>query len=153
MPVERSQTYIARRRPVEMKARRVDEQQVIETWEGPRTAFPGDYVMTGTQDEHWPVSGAKFETLYDVLGPADSPADSPAEDGLNLRVRKKPLEVSVYQVYRPLTFQVGGEDFHADTGYFIVRYAEGNYAPCEPGVFFETFEVLRPALPEEDFSL
>ncbi len=145
MSAERSRTYIARRRPVEMMARRVDEQQVIETWEGPRTAYPGDFVMTGTQNEHWPVAGAKFETLYDVLGPA--------EDGINQRVRKKPLEVAVYQTYRPLTFQVGGEDFQAGLGYFIVRYEEGNYAPCEPGVFFETFELLRPAQPEEGFSL
>jgi len=145
MPAERSQTYIARRRPIEMMARRVDEQEVIETWEGPRTAFPGDFVMTGTQDEHWPVAGAKFEALYDVLGPA--------EDGIHQRVRKRSMEVAVYQVYRPLVFQVAGEDFHADIGYFIARYEDGNYAPCEPGVFFETFEIIRPALPEEEFSL
>ncbi len=38
--LERSKTYIARRKPIIMMAERVTEQQVIETWEGSRTAIP-----------------------------------------------------------------------------------------------------------------
>jgi len=143
--MERSPTYIARRRPIEMLAEPVETEQMVETWEGPRTAHPGDYIMTGVQGENWPFPGADFDKSYEVLGPA--------EDGVQLRVRKKILELPVFQTYRPLVYQVRGEDFKVATGYFIIRYDYDNLYPCEPEVFFETFEVVRPARPEEDFTL
>ncbi len=142
---ERSRTYIARRRPVELVAEPVREQRVIDTWEGPRTAQPGDYVMTGVRGERWPVPGREFERLYDILGPT--------EDGSALRVRKKTVEVPFFQTYRPLDFEIRGENFHAETGYFIISYGEEAMYPCEPGVFFETFEILRPAEEDEEFDV
>jgi hypothetical protein len=141
----RSQTYIARRRPVELAARRSTTEEMVETWEGPRTAYPGDYVITGVKGEQWPVLAAEFEKLYDVASPPD-------EEG-NLRVRKKIFDVATYQTYQPITFTVQDEEFHADTGYFIISYGEDARYPCEPGVFFETFEILRQADEDEAFDV
>ncbi|MBN1965147.1 MAG: hypothetical protein JW910_10910 [Anaerolineae bacterium] len=141
---ERSTTYIARRRPIEMLAEPVATQCVVDTWEGPRTAYPGDFIMTGVKGEHWPVPGAGFDELYEVLGPV--------EDGPQLRVRKRVMELRTFQTYEPLRFRVHGEDFHAETGYFIVAYEDGSCYPCEPNVFFETFQIVRQAGEELDIS-
>ena len=144
---ERSRTYIARRRPIEMEAELVSEEQVVETWEGPRTAYPGDYIMTGVRGERWPVPGGEFDKLYDILGPVEDKENT-------FRVRKKAMEVAVFQTYEPITFRIRGEDFHADAGYFIISYGdEDSRYPCEPSVFFEAFEVIRPADEDEDFSV
>lgn len=128
-----------------MAARKAASKEVIETWEGPRTAHPGDYVITGVKGEQWPVLAAEFDKLYDIASPPD-------ENG-NLRVRKKVFEVATYQTYQPITFSIRGEDFHADTGYFIISYGEDARYPCEPGVFFETFEILRTAEEDEAFDV
>lgn len=143
--LERSKTYIARRKPIIMMAERVTEQQVIETWEGARTAYPGDYIMTGVEGERWPVAAESFAQLYDVL--------EESTGGRTLRVRKKVRYVPVYQTYRALDFEIRDENFHAEPGYFIVYYGEGDIYPCAPDVFFETFDLIRPARPDEEFEL
>lgn len=141
---DRSPTYIARRKPVELRAEPVTEEHVVDTWEGPRTAFVGDYIMTGVKGERWPVPGEDFPRLYEVVEAHDDGA---------LTVRKRQMELAVYQTYRPLTFRIRDEDFYAETGYFIVSYDEEDRYPCAPDVFFETFEVLRPATEEEHFQV
>lgn len=142
----RSQTYIARRKPLELRAEPVTAQCVIDTWEGPRTAFPGDYVMTGVENERWPVPGAQFEELYEVLGPTQP-------GGPQLRVRKRIMELPVYQTYQPFNYVVRGEKFTVEPGYFIISYGEDDRFPCEPAVFFKTFEIIRLAEPEEEFDI
>jgi hypothetical protein len=137
----RSRTYIARKKPVELYALRVRQEQVIDTWEGTRTAFVGDYLMTGIQGEHWPVPGDKFEELYDII-------EQKTDD--TLKVRKRIMEVPVCQIYHDLTFSGNGEDFNAHTGDFIIAYSDGSCYPCVPDVFFETFEIIRPATPAEE---
>lgn len=141
----RSKTYIACRRPIILTAERVFEQQTIETWEGRRTAYPGDFVMTGTEGEHWPVTAESFDRLYDIIAQDD--------DGRTVRVQKKPLNVPCYQVYQPIDFIIRAEPFHAEAGYFLIYYSADDIYPCAPDVFFDTFELLRPAEAAEDFDV
>ncbi len=142
----RSPTYIARRKPVELLARPVTEECQVETWEGARTAHVGDYIMTGVQGEHWPVPGWQFDELYEILGP------SPQHKDL-LRVRKRIREVPVYQTYEAFQYVLRGEKFRVGPGYFIISYGEEDRFPCESSVFFQTFEIIRPAKPEEEFDV
>jgi len=142
----RSQTYIARRKPLELRADRVNEQKVVNTWEGPRTAYPGDYVMIGVKGEQWPVPGLQFDELYEIMGLAQP-------GGTQLKVRKRIMELPVYQTYRPFTYEVRGEQFKVEPGYFIVSYSEEDRFPCEPEVFFQTFDIIRTANEEEKFDI
>jgi|GEM_PF-1776646 hypothetical protein len=141
----RSQTYIAGRRPIQLEAVKVEKQQVVETWEGARTAFMGDYILCGTQGEHWPVPGKQFDQLYCII--------STHPTGEKLKVQKRTFEMRVYQTYEPLDFQVRNENFHAESGYFIVQANDNSGYPCEPNVFYETFEILRPAADHEYFNI
>jgi hypothetical protein len=147
----RSQTFIARRRPIEMKARKVTREYVVDTWEGPRTAYIGDYIMIGVKGESWPVAGDKFRQLYDIVG--DTSGETDGEGNTVLRVRKRIMDLPVFQTYQPLHFQTNGEAFSANQGDFIVCQPDGSHYPCDPNVFFETFEIIRPATQDEDFSL
>lgn len=142
---QRSKTYIACRRPIELKAQKVTEQQSVQTWEGARTAYVGDYIMFGVQGETWPVPSSQFDDLYHIIGPSDDPDI--------LRVRKRIMEMQVYQTYHALDFQVRNENFHVEAGYFLIRYDDSSCYPCEPSVFFETFEILRLAEEDEYFHI
>ena len=143
---QRSKTYIACCRPIELKTQKVTEQQSVETWEGARTAFVGDYIMMGVQGERWPVPANQFDELYRIIGKSK---DNPEI----LRARKRIMEMQVYQTYEPLDFQVRHENFHVEAGYFLVRYNNNSCYPCEPSVFFETFEILRLAEESEYFNI
>ena len=142
---QRSKTYIACRRPIELKTQKVDIQQSVDTWEGARTAYVGDYIMIGVQGERWPVPANQFNDLYRVIGASDTPDI--------LRVRKRIMEMRVYQTYQALDFQVRHENFHVAAGYFLIRYDDSSCYPCEPSVFFETFEILRLAEQDEYFNI
>lgn len=141
----RSRTYIARRRPVELEAEPVAHEHVVKTWEGPRTAYPGDYVVTGVKGEQWPVPGDRFPELYDIV--------EALAGGKRVRIRKRIFDMSVFQVYQNVRFHVRNEDFHAGIGYFIVAYPDHSCYPCEPDVFFETFEIVRTAKDSENFEV
>jgi hypothetical protein len=136
----RSGAYIARKKPVELLATPVTQAHSVDTWEGARQAFVGDYLMTGIKGEHWPVAGAKFSTLYETL--------EQHPDG-SLKVRKRVINLAVYQIYKALIFRAGGENFHAQHGDFIIAQDDSNCYPCAPDVFFETFEIVRPARADE----
>lgn len=141
----RSRTYIARSRPVELQTEKVTAQQIVDTLEGPRTAFIGDYIMTGLQGEHWPVPANKFDHLYEVVEMVD--AAKP------IRVRKKIMEITVFQTYEAKTFETRGEKFYASVGDFIIRKTPDDIYPSKPDQFFEYYEILRSADSEEHFSV
>lgn len=146
MPMQtRSRTYIARSRPVEMLAEPVTAQYVVETLEGPRTAYVGDYVLIGLQKERWPVQAAVFPNIYEILGP--SPLSG------QLQVRKKPHQVAAFQIYFATEFMLQGESFYTAVGDFIVRKSADNIYPVKPDSFFEYYEIIRPANSREHFIL
>jgi hypothetical protein len=140
----RTKAYIARKKQIPMVAEIAQAETLINTLEGPRTAYPGDYIMTGLRGENWAVPGDKFDDGYDILGRTP--------DG-RLQVQSKPLERAIFQTYRPLEFTVRDEKFHADAGDIIVLYGADDMAPVKLDIFYETYEIVRPATPEEEFAV
>lgn len=140
----RTKTYIARKKAVRMISEKVQQERMVNTLEGPRTAYVGDYLMTGTRGEQWAIEPDKFEATYDVLGQTP--------DG-KLQVQSKPAERAIFQTLVPMDFIIRGENFHAEAGDVIVRYGPDDMAPVKQDVFYETYEVLRPATSEEDFGV
>ncbi|MBZ0320471.1 MAG: PGDYG domain-containing protein [Anaerolineae bacterium] len=140
----RTKTYIARKKAVPMISEKVQQEMTVNTLEGPRTAYVGDYLMTGTRGEQWAIEPDKFEETYDVLGQTP--------DG-KLQVQSKPAERAIFQTFVPMDFIIRGENFHAEAGDVIVRYGPDDMAPVKQDVFYETYEVIRPATSEEDFGV
>lgn len=54
-----------RKKPVLIVARRVEQEEKIETLEGTMTANPGDIVIRGVQGEHYPIKPEIFEATYE----------------------------------------------------------------------------------------
>ena len=140
----RTKTYIARKKPIPMVAEIAQQEKLINTLEGPRTAYPGDYIMTGLKGENWAVPKDKFDDTYDIL---ERTADG------KLKVQSKQSERAIFQTYRPLEFIVRDEKFHAEAGDIIVMYGPDDMAPVKLDIFYETYEIVRPATPEEEFAV
>lgn len=140
----RTKTYIARKKPIQMASEQVQQEMTVNTLEGPRTAHAGDYLMTGTRGEQWAIEPDKFAETYDVLGKTP--------DG-KLQVQSKPSERAIFQTFVPLDFLIRGENFHANAGDVIVQYGPDDMAPVKQDIFYETYEVVRPATPEEEFGI
>ena len=56
-----------RSRAVEVTAVRLAKSTKIETIEGEELAKPGDWLITGVKNEHWPVSDEVFHQTYDKI--------------------------------------------------------------------------------------
>ncbi len=57
-----------RKKPVVVSARGpIEEEETIETLEGPLHASVGDYVITGVQGEVYPIKADIFEATYEPV--------------------------------------------------------------------------------------
>lgn len=59
----------AMKKPIAIKARRMDVAFSVETLEGTMDGNIGDYLMTGVNGELYPCAGEIFEKSYDVIDP------------------------------------------------------------------------------------
>lgn len=64
-PSEPTATF--RKRPVEIQARRLKEEMVIETLEGTMTGKPGDWLIIGVKGEPYPCRDDIFRQTYEPV--------------------------------------------------------------------------------------
>lgn len=56
-----------RKKPIQVKARKVVREEKIETLEGVMTARPGDFVIMGVKGEFYPCKPDIFEKTYEPV--------------------------------------------------------------------------------------
>lgn len=59
------------------------------------------------------------------------------------KYRKKPLVVEAYQIDREVEIPTLEGNLTASPGDYIIRGIDGEYYPCKPGIFNETYEPLE----------
>ena len=55
------------KKPIIVNAEQVETETTIHTIEGPLTAKPGDWIITGVEGEKWPVKKDIFEKTYEII--------------------------------------------------------------------------------------
>lgn len=60
-----------RKLPVEVEAKRVDEETQIDTREGTVWAYPGDVLLRGVEGELYPCDPEIFDETYEVVDPGE----------------------------------------------------------------------------------
>lgn len=104
----------------------VTEPTEVITREGPVTAQPGEYILTGGQGERWPVTAEFFEREKTDNG-----------DGTCSPRRT----VKLVKLADHDGFIMRGDDklhYHAGRDY-IVRHGAGQYAPVKRDIFDKTY--------------
>ncbi|MEO1782550.1 PGDYG domain-containing protein [Enterococcus diestrammenae] len=64
--MELSKPVKAVKKPIPVTAQQVTKRTVVQTIEGPLTAQPGDWIITGVEGEQWPVKREIFEKTYTI---------------------------------------------------------------------------------------
>ena len=125
------QVFRAMKKPIPIGFRFAEEEELIDTLEGPVTANPGDAVMTGTRGEHWPIARETFEATYDF-------------DMDTSLASKRPMAVDVEEMDEPFSVRTkwSGQMLEGKPGDFKVTYGPGDYGIVARDIFFENYEIL-----------
>ena len=124
------------KKPLPLHFRIADREETIETKEGPVTAQGGDYIMTGTEGENWPIPAAKFEETYDILSTYD-------KEPVKGEAAKKKIIVFAKQMSEPFQVKVSWSSdlLSGDPGDYLVQYGPGDYGVVGKEIFEKTYEV------------
>jgi len=115
--------------PLEFRIAQVPEE--VQTKEGPVDARPGDYIMTGTKGENWPIPADQFN--YDIL----------TQDGNTGTAAKKKIIVSAKEMSEPFEVKVSwsASTLKGNPGDYLVHYGPGDYGVVGREIFQETYEM------------
>jgi hypothetical protein len=110
---------------------------VCETLEGPVSYQAGDAIMTGVDNEQWPIERHKFEATYDA-----QPPTLPGENGLYF---KKPIPVRVVQLTEPIKVEVGSQanKIQGQIGDWLIEYGPENFGIVSKDIFSKTYILLN----------
>jgi len=116
------------KKPIPLQFRYADDEETIQTKEGPVSAQKGDAIMTGTEREHWPIPAEKFEQTYNVLEP-----------GL---AAKKDIPVFAKEMIEPFQVKVSWSDdlLRGEGGDYLVQYGPGDYGVVGREIFGRTYK-------------
>ena len=116
------------KRPIPLGFRITQEDEVIQTKEGPVRASVGDAIMTGTEGENWPIPGDKFEQTYDIIEPGTA--------------AKKDIPVFAKEMPEEFKVKVSWSDdlLRGESGDFLVQYGVGDYGVVGREIFRKTYK-------------
>ena len=122
-------TFATYKKPIPLNFKVAQADITVNTKEGPVKARKGDFIMTGTKGENWPIPKDKFSQTYDVQ-PGGTTA---AKKKINVRAAqmKKPFEVKV---------SWSADTLKGKTGDFLVQYGPGDYGVVGKEIFEETYD-------------
>jgi hypothetical protein len=122
-----SDAFETAKRPIPLEFRVTEEDETIETKEGPVNAKAGAAVMTGTEGEQWPIPREKFEQTYDVLEPGVA--------------AKKNIPVFAKEMSEPFQVKVSWSDdlLRGEPGDYLVQYGPGDYGVVGREIFKKTY--------------
>jgi len=115
------------KKPIPLNFRFAEEEETIETKEGPVVAPPGAAIMTGTEGEQWPIPIESFEQTYDVL------------EGV---AAKKDIPVFAKEMIEPFQVKVSWSDdlLQGEAGDYLVQYGPGDYGVVGRKIFGDTYK-------------
>jgi hypothetical protein len=115
--VNAAATWFLARKTTPLWAKQLDEDQSIETLEGPMTAKAGDFLCRGAAGEFWPQSAKRLNEKYDQTDEVD-------ENGFRKFLAKS--EVMAAQVDHPFHVKTSWGDLEGRPGDFILKSFEDN---------------------------
>lgn len=127
-----------RPRPIEVKAVRLQAKTKIQTLEGEEEAISGDWLLTGTKGEQWPVSHSTFVKKYIAV---PNKQDT---------YRKLPVEMQAVQVHSLFTIETRWGLQTGKPGDWLVFNDEGDSYVCTNEVFDKTYERVNQQLSNDE---
>jgi hypothetical protein len=125
-----------RKRPIPVSVIFATAAGICDTLEGPVRYRAGDALLTGVQNEQWPVERHVFTSTYAPV--------PPTEAGQNGQYLKLPSETLAIRLNRPITVAVGqtGNPLRGHPGDWLLRYADGAHGIVRDEIFHESYAIV-----------
>jgi hypothetical protein len=115
------------KKPIPLNFRTAENNETIQTKEGPVNAKAGMVIMTGTEGEQWPIPADKFKQTYDVLKPGiAAKKDIP----VFAKIMNEPFQVKVSWSNDLLQGKIDD---------VLVQYGVGDYGVVDKEIFKKTY--------------
>jgi hypothetical protein len=126
----------ARKREIEMQVEFAIADGTLMTREGPVIYAAGDALLTGSEDERWPVPRQRFDETYEPIAPL-----RPGKPGA---YRKRPQVVWAKPMRETFTVELGDGrgTLRGNAGDWLLQYAPGDLSVVSTTVFAKTYELL-----------
>ena len=125
---ESFETY---KKPIRLKYRISDTDDTIKTKEGEVKCKEGDFILTGTEGELWPIKSEKFKSTYKQINK-------------NFASKKK-LIVYALQMKDIFRVKVNWSDDILEGKYndYLIEYNKGDYGIVDELIFRKTYILKR----------
>lgn len=135
-----SGAFRARKRPIAVSVVFAKTAGAIDTREGLVCYEIGDALLTGVEQEKWPVQRDRFIQTYEPM-----PHVQVGEPGHYI---KRPLTVWCLRVDTPESIALGANRgvLHASPGDVIVQYQPGDLAVVGSSIFGASYESINESL-------
>ena len=119
------------KKPIPLEFRIAQGSEEVKTKEGVVVASSGDYIMTGTKGENWPIPSDQFN--YDIL----------TQDGNTGTAAKKKIIVSAKEMNETFEVKVSwsASTLKGNPGDYLVQYGPGDYGVVGREIFQETYSM------------
>ena len=126
------------KRPVPMTVEFAKRDGWVETLEGKVGYRAGDVLLTGVQNERWPVSRADFLAGYEPV--------PPTLEGMDGRYVKRPVVALALRLDAPVEVCVGwqADRLFGLAGDWLLRYPDGTHGILSNAIFRETYVTADP---------
>ena len=125
-------SFTTRKKPIELEFVISDIAQDIKTKEGTVKCKIGDYILTGTEGEKWPIDQDKFLNTYNVKGNV---------------CFKKPIDVTAILINDDLLgknesiiVRASWGDLSGKFGDYIVEYNDNDFGVVGGDIFKKTYQ-------------
>lgn len=114
----------------------VVQEASISTREGIVPALVGDYVLSDTDGNRWPVSKQHLDSSYEVIG---------YQTGGRLTLQGKSVKVEAIQVTQDISVPIrpGGVLLAGRPGDWLLRYPSGDFGIVASHLFFNSYKLLE----------
>ena len=117
------------KKPIPLKYKIATNNQDVNTKEGVVMANKGDFIMTGTTNEVWPIPAKTFKKTYQIIDE-------------NFASKKK-IIVYALKIQKPLKVKLSwGKNniINGNIGDYLVQYSGDDYGVVGNQIFQETYE-------------
>jgi len=130
MKLDKNNAITVMKKPIPIKYVVAALNGKMKTNEGDASYKKGDYIVTGVEDESWPISKKKFESTYKIIN--------------KTAAVKKPVSVLAKQMNKGFSVVTpSGNKLSGKAGDYIIQYAKNDQGVVSKSIFEKSYKTIN----------
>jgi len=134
------------KRAIVVQVEFADKPGLLTTLEGIVPYQAGDALMTGVDNERWPIARARFDASYK--------AQSPTRQGENGGYIKHRIPVTAVQITEPTQVALSSAtaSISGKIGDWLITAPDGSQWIVDDAIFSKTYQMVKDSVKDEDYE-